>query len=118
MSSSSTEAVLEHHLETFTEQDLEGVMADYGDDSVVVTNMGTFRGLEEIEGLFENLFAEFSQEGASITMDEQLVEGEFGYIVWHAETPENDYEFATDTFHIPDDEIVFQTFAGKITPKE
>ncbi len=115
---SSTEAVLEHHLDAFTEQDLEAVMEDYVEDSIVVTNMGTFRGLEEIEGLFENLFAEFSQEGSSITMDEQLVEGEFGYIVWHAETPDNVYEFATDTFHIPDDAISFQTFAGKLSSKE
>lgn len=114
----STEAVLEHHLDAFTEQDLEAVMEDYVEDSVVVTNMGTFRGLEEIEGLFENLFAEFSQEGSSITMDEQTVEGDFGYIIWHAETPDNVYEFATDTFHIPDDTIAFQTFAGKLSPKD
>lgn len=113
-----TESVLDHHLETFGEQDIEGVMEDYTDESVVVTNMGTFRGQEEIEGLFENLFAEFSNGDSSITMDEQLTEGEFGYIVWHAETPENVYEFATDTFYIPEDTIAFQTFAGKLSPKE
>jgi ketosteroid isomerase-like protein len=115
---SNTESVLDHHLETFGEQDLEGVMEDYDDDSVVVTNMGTFRGIEEIEGLFENLFAEFSSGDSSITMDEQLTEGDFGYIVWHGETPESVYEFATDTFYIPEDMIEFQTFAGKISPKE
>ncbi|MDL5361118.1 nuclear transport factor 2 family protein [Halalkalicoccus sp. NIPERK01] len=113
----TTESVLDHHLETFGEQDIEGIMEDYTDESVVVTNMGTFRGLEEIEGLFENLFSEFSAPEASITMDQQLVEGEFGYIVWHAETPENVYEFATDTFYIPDEAIEFQTFAGKLSPK-
>lgn len=113
-----TESVLDHHLETFGEQDLEGVMEDYSDDSVVVTNMGTFRGTEEIEGLFENLFAEFSSGESSITMDEQLTDGDFGYIVWHAETSENYYEFATDTFYIPEEVIEFQTFAGKISPKE
>ncbi len=113
----TTEATLEHHLEAFGEQDLSAVMEDYTDESTIVTNQGVFRGLEEIEGLFENLFAEFSQSGTTMSIDEQLVEGEFGYIVWNAETPENVYEFATDTFHIPDDEIVFQTFAADITPK-
>ncbi|WP_265109412.1 nuclear transport factor 2 family protein [Halosolutus halophilus] len=114
----TTESVLEHHLEAFGNQDLEAVMEDYTDESTVVTNMGTFRGLEEIEGLFTNLFDEFDDPDASITMEEELVEGEFAYIIWTAETPENDYEFATDTFHIPDETITFQTFAGKISPKE
>ncbi|ADJ15045.1 nuclear transport factor 2 family protein [Halalkalicoccus jeotgali] len=114
----TTESVLDHHLETFAEQDLTGVMEDYTDGSVVVTNMGTFRGREEIEGLFEDLFAEFADPEATITMDEQLTEGEFGYIIWHAETPENVYEFATDTFYIPDEIIEFQTFAGKVSPKD
>ena len=114
----TTEDVLDHHLTTFAEQDLEGVMADYTDESVVVTNMGMFRGLAEIEGLFEDLFAEFSQAGATIDVDQQTVEDEFAYIVWHGESPENVYEFATDTFYIPDDEILFQTFAGKVVPKD
>ena len=112
------EDVLDHHLEAFENQDLEAVMEDYTEESTIVTNMGTFRGLEEIEGLFSNLFDEFDDPDAEITMHEQLVEDEFGYIVWSAESPENDYEFATDTFHIPEDTIAFQTFAGKIEPKE
>lgn len=113
----TTEAVLEHHLTTFAEQDLSGIMEDYTADSVVVTNLGTFRGLAEIEGLFEDLFAEFAQEGATIDVNQEIVEDEFAYIVWQGETPDNVYEFATDTFYVPDDKILFQTFAGKITPK-
>lgn len=31
-------------------------MVDYTDDSVVVTNLGIFRGRSEIEGLFTDLF--------------------------------------------------------------
>ncbi|MFB6112670.1 MAG: nuclear transport factor 2 family protein [Halodesulfurarchaeum sp.] len=114
----TTTDVLEHHLDTFGTQDLEGVMEDYDDESVIVTNMGTFRGLGEIEGLFEDLFAEFSMDGASIDMVQETTEGDFGYIVWEGETPENVYEFATDTFYIPEETIEFQTFAGKITPNE
>ncbi|MFQ3319912.1 MAG: hypothetical protein ACI8UR_002182 [Natronomonas sp.] len=114
---STTERVLDHHLEAFETQDLEAVMVDYDESSTVVTNMGAFHGLEEIEGLFTELFAEFDVPDAEINMHQTTVEGEFGYIVWDAETPENVYEFATDTFHIPGDIIEFQTFAGKIEPK-
>ena len=114
----ATKAILDHHLTTFAEQDLSGIMEDYIEESVIVTNMGTFRGLNEIEGLFEDLFSEFSQEGATITMKQETVEDEFAYIVWEAESPDNVYEFATDTFYIPEDKILFQTFGGKISPKE
>jgi ketosteroid isomerase-like protein len=76
-----TRSVFEHHVDAFGEQDLEETMADYTDESVVVTNAGTFRGLDEIKELFTGLFAEFSQEHTSVTVDEMIVEGEFGYLL-------------------------------------
>ena len=114
---SDTRSVFEHHVDAFGEQDLAETMADYTEESVVVTNAGTFRGLDEIEELFTGLFAEFSQEHTSVTVDEMTVEGEFGYLLWHGETPDNVYEFCTDTFHIPDGTIQFQTYAGQTEPK-
>ena len=114
---SDTEAAFDHHLEAFVSQDLDEVMVDYTDDSVVVTNMGVFRGLDEIEGLFANLFDEFSQDGTTLDVDDTVVEGEFAYLLWHAETPDNVYEFCTDTFYVPGETIEFQTFAGKVQPK-
>lgn len=113
----STESVLDHHLDAFTNQKLDAVMEDYSDDSVVITNMGTFSGLEEIEGLFSDMFSEFSQAGSDIEVTKQEIEGDLAYITWHGETPDNDYELATDTFIIRDDIIEKQTFAGKIEPK-
>ena len=114
---SDTQDVLDHHLDAFGNQNLEKVMIDYTEDSVVVTNMGVFRGLDEIEELFTGLFDEFSQEGTTLDVDDTIVEGEFAYLLWHAETPDNVYEFCTDTFHIPNETIDFQTFAGKVEPK-
>ncbi|WP_280535462.1 nuclear transport factor 2 family protein [Halopenitus sp. POP-27] len=114
---SDTEAVLDHHLEAFATQDLEAVMADYTAGSTVVTNLGVFRGLDEIEGLFADLFDEFGQEGSTIDVDDTIVEDEFAYLLWHGETPDNVYGFCTDTFHIPAETIEFQTFAGNIEPK-
>jgi ketosteroid isomerase-like protein len=114
---SETDAVLDHHLDAFASQDLEEVMIDYVEDSVVVTNLGVYRGLDEIEELFAGLFDEFSQDGTTIEVDDTIVEDDFAYLLWHAETPDNDYEFCTDTFHIPEGTIDFQTYAGKIEPK-
>lgn len=106
------------HLGAFVAGDLEAVLADYAEDAVVLTQDGTHRGRGEIAGLFEGLLAEFSDPDATLFLDEQLVEGEYGYVVWHGETPAAEYEFATDTFVVRDGEIVAQTFAGKVTPRE
>lgn len=115
---SNTDDVLDHHLDAFANQELEEIMVDYAENSVVVTNLGIFRGLDEIEALFVDLFDEFSQEAATIEVDDTIVENEFAYLLWHGETPDNVYEFCTDTFYIPGETIDFQTFAGKIEPKD
>jgi len=116
-SDQSVEAVLDHHLDAFVTQDLEMVLEDYDDDSVVVTNTGTYRGMDEIEELFTAVFDEFSQEGSTVELDQKEVTGDTAYIVWHGETPDNDYEFATDTFQIRGGVIEHQTFAAKVEPK-
>jgi ketosteroid isomerase-like protein len=105
-------------MEVFGKQDLDGTMEDYTDGSVVISPQGVFRGREEIQGLFENIFAEFSQSGTTFSLERQIVEGECAFIEWHAETPDNKYEFATDTFVIRDGTITTQTFTGVITPRE
>lgn len=114
----NTDAVLDHHLDAFAEQDLEEIMVDYEEDSVVVTNLGVYRGLDGIEELFADLFAEFSQEATTTEADDTIVEGDFAYLPWHGETPDSVYEFCTDTLYIPEETIGFRTFAGDIESKD
>lgn len=113
----STQQILEHHLKCFGEGDLEGILGDYTETSVLFTPDGILRGSGEMRGLFEAFFAEFAKPGASFEMKKQLVDGETAYIVWSAETADNVYELATDTFVVRDGKIVAQTLAGKIVPK-
>ncbi|MEF8775893.1 MAG: nuclear transport factor 2 family protein [Haloarculaceae archaeon] len=93
-------------------------MVDYSEDSVLVTTLGVYRGLDGIQDLFVNTFAEFSQEGTTLEVEETIVEGEFASLLWHGETPDNVSEFSTDTFYNSADTIDSQTFAGKIDPKD
>lgn len=114
---STTQDVLEHHLDAFGEQDMEAILDDYDEESVIITDEETYRGREEIGGLFEELFADFAQSGSEIELHHQAIEDEVAHIVWDGETPDNTYEFATDTFVVRDGTIVAQTFAGRIEPK-
>ena len=49
------------------EQNMPELLADYTDESVIISNMGTFHGLDEIKSLTEQMFAELSQPDVSFT---------------------------------------------------
>jgi hypothetical protein len=51
--------------------------------------------------------------GASFSMREQSVDGEYAHILWTAETADNSYEADTDTFVLRNGKIVAQSFAAK-----
>lgn len=59
----TTEAVLERHLDAFGSQDMEGIIADYSPDGLIITQAGAFEGKGEIEQLFAGFFKEFSEPG-------------------------------------------------------
>jgi ketosteroid isomerase-like protein len=113
----TTSEVLEHHLRSFAEHDLDGILADYSSDAVLFTPAGPVKGPDAMKPLFQALIAEFAKPGASFTMHQRHIDGDHAYIVWTAETADNSYEFATDTFVVRNGEIIAQSFAAKIKPK-
>ena len=113
----STKDVVDRHLEFFGKGDLKGILSDYAPGAVLFTSDGPLRGAEAIRPLFQAMIAEFGKPGATFSMKQQSVEGEYAYILWTAETADNVYEMATDTFVVQDGKIVAQSFTGKITPK-
>ncbi len=96
---------------------MDGILSDYADDAVLFTPDGPLIGVEAIKTLFVAMFAEFGKPGATFEMLRQTIEGDYAYIFWTAETADNVYEVASDTFVVRDGKIVAQSFAGKITPK-
>jgi ketosteroid isomerase-like protein len=113
----TTNDVLDQHLKCFGENDLDGVLADYSSDAVLFVPDRPLNGPCAIKPFFQAFFAEFAKPGASFSMRQRYVEGDYAYILWSAETADNSYEAATDTFVVRDGKIVAQSFAAKITPK-
>ena len=111
----STKDVLDNHLKAFDEGDLNGVLSDYAPGAVLFTKDGALKGVDAIRPLFEALIAEFGKPGATFNMKQQLVEGDYAYILWTAKTADNVYELATDTFVVREGKIVAQSFTAKIT---
>jgi ketosteroid isomerase-like protein len=113
----STSDVLDRHLKSFAERDIDGVVADYSSDAVLFVPGGPLKGPAAIKSLFEAFFSEFAKPGSSFTMQLRSIDGDHAYILWTAETADNSYEFATDTFVVRNGQIIAQSFAAKIKPK-
>ena len=106
----STSDVLDRHLKSFAEYDVDGVVADYSSDAVLFAPTGPLKGPDAIRPLFEALISEFAKPGSSFTMQLRCIEGDHAYILWTAETADNSYEFATDTFVVRNGKIIAQSF--------
>lgn len=113
----STRSVIGNPLKCFGEGDLDGILADYAPEAVLFTPQAPLKGADQIRPLLVALLAEFGKRGATFRLNHLSVDGEHGYILWSAETADNVYELATDTFVVRDGKIAAQSFAGKTVPR-
>ena len=109
---SQTKEILEHHLKAFQQNDMEEMMADYTEESILVIPNGTFSGLSEIRKNFEVAFAMFPKDSTTMEVDKTVIKKDVAYILWKAKTPKFELTYGTDTFIIRDRKIVRQTYAG------
>ena len=104
----TTQEVIEHHLQAFGEG-LESILSDYDDNSCIISQQGTFTGMNEIREFFAAFIAglpEGFMESFNITGME--VKDEVGYITWEAKPW---FPLGTDTFVVNNGKFSFQTFA-------
>lgn len=106
---SPTQAVLQRHLRSVGES-VDAVMADYLEESILITPGATHRGLAAIRSFFTEIL-ERRTKGflGTFKMKREEVVGELCYIVWEAQPW---FCFATDTILVRDGKIVLQTFAA------
>ena len=108
MTSRSTREVLEDHLCSRTNKDLERDLAlNYAPDVVMLTGSGVFRGHE---GVRESgrLLRERPPEG-TFTYRTTLHDGETAFLEWSAEADGARVDDGADSFLIRDGRIVVQT---------
>ena len=108
--------VLYAHLQAIRSGNLVTLMQDYTEDSVFITQAGSFTGLSEIKGEFERLLAAFPP-GSTFNLLQQTIVGNYIFLVWSGESAFLKIPFATDTFLIQDNKIALQTFAGQMLVK-
>jgi hypothetical protein len=105
----STQAVLQNHLRA-ARVGVDAVMQDFTDESVLITDRATYRGLSAIRRFFSALFAELpSGFFDEMKVNRQEIIGEVAYILWERKPIISQ---ATDTFVVRDGKILFQTFTA------
>jgi len=107
---STVEAIIGNHLQAFFNKSIDGVVADYAEDAVLMIQTGPLHGVAAIRAFFTQ-FIETLPPGflESFKMHKQEFVGDMGYIVWDAAPW---VRFATDTFFVSDGKIRMQTFAA------
>ncbi len=110
----STAEVFAHHWQAYLARDLDAMMSDYSEESVVFVNVAPepLRGLAAIRGLYAQAMEMLtSQVMSQIRITRQAVDGEIAYLVLSAGAA---VPLITDTSVIRGGKIVAQTSVALI----
>ncbi len=106
MTTEQTQKVFEHHVMALMSADIDEVMKDYTDESVMITNLsGVTKGLLGLRARFEA-----PSDLSGIQLLASHFESDVAYITWKADG----IPFGTDTFIVLDGKILVQTVAFHI----
>ena len=108
--------LLTHHLSSFQANDLDALMSDYTDESVLITADATYEGRDGIRGFFTALIPQFPTGSTRLELDKMTVVEDLLFIVWRASTPTLKVALGTDTLLVRQGKIHRQTFAGHMEP--
>jgi hypothetical protein len=104
----ATESVVNNHLQA-ARQSVDAVMKDFNEESVLITNDATYKGLDEIRQFYSQLLNGLPDGFFdAYNLNRMEVVGEVAYILWEAKPW---FPLATDTFVVRNGKFAYQTFA-------
>lgn len=108
------EEIMAHHLHALVARDIDDLLADYADDSVLITPAGVARGKAGVRAAFDKLSAALAD--AVFDVKTQTIDGDVVLLEWILDSPGTRVEGA-DTFVLGDDKIRVQTISQVVLPK-
>jgi len=99
--------VFRHHAQALGAGDLEGIVADYADDAVLITPGGVLRGQDGVRKGFTQLLADVPDAAWDIRTE--IYEGDVLFLEWAADAAATRVEDGIDTFVFRDGMIRVQT---------
>ena len=113
MATRTPEEVFAHHGQTLGSEDLEGILADYADDAILVVQKKVYRGRDGAREVFTQLLSDLPQakwELETVFVDDVL------YLEWKATGGGRKVEDGIDTFVFRDGMIRVQTVVYTVGP--
>ena len=93
-----TETTLKHHLKAFLEGNIEELMADYTEQSVMIFESKLIQGIDNIRAFNSDVFENIFPPGSGYELKHSQVVGDIAYIVWSGSTDKLSFKLGTDTF--------------------
>ncbi len=115
--SANAEVLIMHHLDSFSDRDLEAILSDYADDAVIITPDQQAAGPDEIRALFEDVLAYGNQDEAPFEYTKVHITGPIGYVLWEWTQKDGSVLSGSDTFLIHNGKIKKHTVAFFVTEK-
>jgi hypothetical protein len=107
--------VFAHHGKALAAGDLDEIVVDYADDSVLITPAGAARGRDGIRQAFAKLLDDLPN--AAWDLKTQIFEGDVLFLEWAADSAINRVDDGVDTFVFRDGSIWAQTVRYTPHPK-
>jgi hypothetical protein len=107
--------VFDHHGKALGAGDLDEIVVDYADDSVLITAAGVARGKDGIRAAFAKLLGDLPN--AAWDLKTQIFDGDVLFLEWAADAAVNRVDDGVDTFVFRDGMIWAQTVRYTPRPK-
>ncbi|TCC98271.1 nuclear transport factor 2 family protein [Pedobacter psychroterrae] len=107
----TADQILSHHLVAFGNNDLDEIMKDYTEESIVFAEKGVVSGIEAIREFFTEMFL-MIPSGSEFEMMHMNVVLNVSHIIWSSKSSTADIPFGTDTFVFEQDKIRFHTVSA------
>jgi len=105
--------ILQHHGASIGAGDLEGILADYPEDAVLITPHGTFRGTAGAREAWLKLLGDLPNP--KVDLSSLVVEGELVLMKWTASSDDGRVEDGIDTMVLSPDGIRLQAVHYTLT---
>jgi len=103
----TAQEVFAHHGKALAAGDLDEILADYADDSVVITAAGAARGKDGVRTVFVTLLDDLPN--AAWDLKTQIFDDDVLFLEWAADSAVNRVDDGVDTFVFRDGMIRAQT---------
>ena len=113
----TVEQIVKEHTDKLLARDLDGVMADFTEESFMISPQGIVKGLDALRAHFAGTIQGVLTPDVKAETLLIRTEGNIGYCIWKADGDRFSIPFATDTFVIENDKIMVQTFGAAVNKK-